>query len=248
MIYNLAIVGGLWVRGNHRYRPLLAAAGVLFILGALSAGEFSSAIGLVIAICCIALITSKPKLLAIFIPVLAGAAVALRPVIETRLSGFQSVSGLPVSWTGRLENLHTYFWPKLFSDWNFVLGVRPSARVPVSYQATGFVWIESGYTWLLWGGGIPLLIAFMFFVRAGVQMTWRVTRQSHEPPSIASLAAFVAIIVTVVLMLFDPHVTYRGAADLMFALLALAGLQLRRPAAEPNAEPNIARLSREGSP
>jgi hypothetical protein len=227
MIYNLAIVSGLWLYGR-RHRAILALAAALFAVGALSAGEFSSAIGLIVGVCCIAFVTSYPRLLAMFIPLGGIAVVLLRPVIAARVSGFDSVSGLPVSWTGRLANLHNYFWPKLFSDWNFLFGVRPSARVPVSYQATGYVWIESGYTWLLWGGGIPLVVAFIFFVQASTRLGWHVARTSVQPPSVAALAVFVAVIVMCVLMIFDPHLTYRGAAEEMFALLALAAVHQRR--------------------
>jgi hypothetical protein len=227
MIYNLAIVGGLWLRGRT-HRPILAVATALFATGALSAGEFSSAIGLVVGVCCIAIVTSYPRLLALFVPLAGIAVVALRPVIAARVSGFESVSGLPVSWTGRLNNLRSYFWPKLFSDWNFLFGVRPSARVPVSYQATGYVWIESGYTWLLWGGGIPLFVCFIFFVQAATRLGWRVARHSVQPDSVAALAVFVSVIVMSVLMIFDPHLTYRGAAEEMFALLALAAVHDRR--------------------
>lgn len=223
LIYNLGIVAGLWIHG-HRHRARLTFAGLLFVLGALSAGEFSSAIGLVVGICAIAIVTSYPRLLSIFVPVSGIAIVVLRPVISARLSGFDTVSGLPVSWTGRLENLRTYFWPKLFSDWNYLLGVQPSARVPVSFQATGYVWIESGYTWLLWGGGIPLLACFIYFVRSAVRASWHETRCRRGAPSVAALAVFVAVIVMCVLMTFDPHLTYRGAAEELFALLALAGL------------------------
>lgn len=226
MIYNLAIVAGLWIVGLRR-RALLAAAGLLFILGALSAGEFSSAIGLVVGICAIALVTSYPRLLSIFVPITGIAIVVLRPVIAARLRGFDSVSGLPVSWTGRLENLRDHFWPTLFSNWNYLLGVRPSARVPVSYQATGYVWIESGYTWLLWGGGIPLLASFGYFVWAALRASWYEARESRAAPSVAALAVFVAVTVMSVLMIFDPHLTYRGAAEELFALLALAGLRAR---------------------
>jgi hypothetical protein len=221
LMYNLALAVGLWLR-FRRHAWVLAFVASLCVFGVLSSGEFSSALGLVIGVVCIAIVTGVPWVLGLFVPIVAGAATALRPVIETRLSGFQSASGLPVSWTGRLDNLRIYFWPRLSSDWNFLLGVRPSARVAVASQATGYVWIESGYTWLVWGGGIPLLASFAFFVHSAASMSWRAAHRAPAAASAAGIAAFVAVIVTSVLMVFDPHLTYRGSADLLFFLLALA--------------------------
>jgi hypothetical protein len=220
-IYNLAVVAGLWVQ-FPRYRPLLGGIATTLVFGALAAGEFSSAIGLIIGICAIALVTSYPRLLSIFIPITGLAVIFLRPVIAARLQGFQSLSGLPVSWTGRLHNLQSYFWPELLRDWNYLLGVRPAARVPVAYQATGYVWIESGYTWLLWGGGIPLFAAFVYFCSTTLRSAWAQTRSPEPPINAAALGVFVSVVVMIVLMIFDPHLTYRGAAEEMFALLALA--------------------------
>jgi hypothetical protein len=220
-IINLAVISGLWTR-YRRYRPVLAAAAVLLIMGALSAGEFSSAIGLFVGVICIAIVLARPRLLWAFVPATLIAGYALRPVISHRLSGFQSASGLPVSWTGRLDNLQTYFWPKLFSGWNFLLGVEPSARIAVSTQATGYVWIESGYTWLLWAGGIPLLASFGFLVYAAARRGWQAARGGRDGSSVAGIAVFTAIIVITVLMAFDPHLTYRGSGDEFFTLLALA--------------------------
>jgi len=228
MIYNLAIVAGLMMR-TRRNRVVLAAAAALLVCGVLSSAQFSSAIGLVVGMICIAVITAAPALLFYFLLAAGVGAGALTPVISNRLRGFSSASGLPVSWTGRLHNLRTYFWPQLFSDWNFVLGVRPTARVLVPTQITGYVWIESGYTWLLWGGGIPLLASFLFFVYAAASRGWRAAREGRDAVSVAGTAAFVAVMVTAVLMAFDPHLTYRGSADVMFMLLALAVPVAARP-------------------
>jgi hypothetical protein len=220
-LYNLAIVGGLWMR-SARHRALLAPIGALLVLAALAAGEFSSAIALLVAVVSIALVTNSARLLRIFLPAVMSAFLLLQPVFATRLSGFQSATGLPVSWTGRLHNLQGYFWPRLFSDWNFLLGVRPAARVVVPSKAAGYVWIESGYTWLLWGGGIPLLASFVFLVYAAARRGWQAARGGRDGSSVAGIAVFTAIIVITILMVFDPHLTYRGAGDEFFTLLALA--------------------------
>ena len=227
-IFNLAIVVALWMR-YHRYRPALAGAAALLVMGALSAGEFSSAIGLAVGVACVAIVTRRPRLLAAFVPAALGAGFALWPVIAGRLSGFQSASGLPVSWTTRLQNLQTYFWPTLFSHWNFVLGVRPAGRVPVPSQIAGYVWIESGYTWLLWGGGIPLLAGFLYFVYAAARRGWEAVRGGQDGQNLAGTAVFAAIFVITTLMIFDPHLTYRGSGDAFVFLLALAAPRLDRP-------------------
>ena len=226
-IINLAVLAGLWTR-LRRYRPVLAVVSAVLVMGALSAGEFSSAIGLFIGVICIAIVIQRPRLLWAFGPAALAAGYALWPVISRRLSGFQSASGLPVSWTGRLQNLQTYFWPKLFSGYHFLLGVRPAARVPVAAQATGYVWIESGYTWLLWAGGIPLLASFVFLAYAAARRGWRAARSRQDGRAVAGAALFTATLVISVVMTFDPHLTYRGTGDAFFTLLALAAPRLGR--------------------
>jgi peptidoglycan biosynthesis protein MviN/MurJ (putative lipid II flippase) len=227
MVFNLAIVSGLWTR-YRRHRLVLASAAVLMLFGALSAGEFAGAIGLVVGLVCIAIVSGSPRLLGLFVPIVGVGGYVLWPVVSDRLLGFQSASGLPASWLGRLQNLETYFWPKLFSDWNFVLGVRPSAVVDVVSSSGDQVWIESGYTWLLWGGGIPLLLSFLFFTYVTAKMGWHTARGGRDAQSAAGIAVFVAVIVIAVLMAFDPHLTYRGSADEFFFLIALAAPRDRR--------------------
>jgi hypothetical protein len=48
---------------------------------------------------------------------------------------------------------------------------------------------------------------------------------------VAGLAVVTAVAITTVLMIFDPHLTYRGSADALFVLLALStpATQLVRP-------------------
>jgi hypothetical protein len=168
--------------------------------------------------------------------------VLLWPVVSQRLLGFQSASGLPESWTTRLYNLRGFFWPTLFSDWNWVLGVRPAARIAVPSQEAGYVWIESGYTWLLWGGGIPLVASYAFFTVVTGRGAWQAARAGRDARSIAAIAVFTATIVLVFLMAFDPHLTYRGSADDLFFLIALAAPRNRLPEPAPVAPrllPNI---------
>ena len=227
MMFNLAIVIGLWTR-YRRHRLALAAAAALMLFGTLGAGEFSGAIGLVVSLVCIAIVSGSARLLALFVPAVGVGGWIMWPVIGTRLLGFQSASGLPVSWLGRLQNLETFFWPKLFSDWNFVLGVRPAAVVVTVSYTTSQVWIESGYTWLLWGGGIPLLLSFLFFVYVTAKRGWHTARGGHDARSVAGAAVFVAVIIIAVLMVLDPHLTYRGSGDELFFLIALMAPRDRR--------------------
>lgn len=229
MTFNLAIAVGLLVR--HRgSRPALLAMGMLFVAGALAAGEFSGAIGLALGIITMALVTRHVRAMAGFLPVLAIAGLALRPVVQRRLEGFGSASGLPESWAGRLHNLTNYFWPTLFSKGNFILGVQPAARVSTSTMSLGYIWIESGYTWLLWSGGIPLLLSFLYFLWVGLRSHLAPARTRDDVVGAACLAVVVALVVIGVLMIIDPHLTYRGSADLLFVLLGLVASDRRRTA------------------
>jgi hypothetical protein len=224
--FNIALVVGImWVR--RRTNPLLAVALLVLLAGVVSAAEFSGILGLAIGIMAICAVTRSIKILRYVVPGGLFAAVVLWPVIETRLIGFQGTYGMPQSWTGRLVNLQTYFWPTLFSHDHYVLGVRPAARIVAPHRANGFIWIESGYTWLLWAGGIPLLLAFCYFAYAAGRVGLRAARSALPAHRVAGLGVVTAITITVVLMIFDPHLTYRGSADALFVLLALSAPAVR---------------------
>jgi hypothetical protein len=227
LIFNLMIAVGMYFRKGRDY-PWYAAAAVLFVVGVFAAGEFSSALGLLIAGVAVAFVLRLPRLLLAMPVVATFGIVAMWPVVEHRLQGFASVHGLPASWLGRIHNLETYFWPELGAGPNMLLGVRPSARVSIDNEITGFVWIESGYTWLLWGGGVPLLLTFVAFAAVTYRLTTTQLRVGPPYTQVAALATLVALIVVVGLMVFDPHLTYRGSADCFFALLALTVVGRRR--------------------
>ncbi len=219
-ILNLAIALAMIVRGHPR-RLRLSAIAVLCALGVVAAAEFSTLIGLIVAVGAVLVLTRSRRIAAATVPVAVVAGVLLWPVIKIRIGGFNSATGLPVSWVNRLYNLQTYFWPVLFSDHNWILGVRPAARIATSSRQYGYVWIESGYTWLLWGGGIPLLASYIGFAVAVVRKGWAYTRRA-DAAGIAATAVTVAMCSQVILMLFDPHLTYRGSGDALFMILALA--------------------------
>ena len=221
MVLNLVIALGLLYR-----KPTLAWCLVpmtlVFVVAVFSAAEFSSALGLAVAIVCVAARLRRLDLLkwtAVALPV---AVVALWPTIAPRIADFSSLHGVPTSWLVRYHNLTNYFWPEIIDGSNFLVGVRPAARVPVEEGAFGFIWIESGYLWLLWGGGLPLFAAFCWFVWTSLKATGPAARRLATPASVAALALYAGLVSCVVLMTFDPHITYRGSADALFGLLALS--------------------------
>ena len=84
------------------------------------------------------------------------------------------------------------------------------------------VYIESGYVWLLWIGGLPFLTAFFYFVLMSLRRLGQVARNRDDAVGCAALSSFCSVVVMTVLMLFDPHLTMRGAADIFFPMLALS--------------------------
>jgi len=173
-----------------------------------------------VAFVVILILTKSGRIVLYAVPLALLGAVLLWPVIEIRISGFQGGSQLPYSWVVRLQNLQGYFWPTMFSDWNWILGVRPDARAVAPNQEYGYVWIESGYTWLLWGGGIPLLASYIAFVWATVSKGFSYARRV-DAAGIVGFAVTTAIVSQAVLMILDPHLTYRGSGDAIFLILAL---------------------------
>ena len=156
------------------------------------------------------------------VPALAAASIALRSVIAERLSGFDSATGIPPSWEGRLENLRTFFWPELANGYHGSWecdppgGCRHPRRGVNGSTSRAVTPICSGR------GGVAHLVAFFVFLWAAMGRVGRVARRRFDAIGVAAVASFTALTVLAVLMIVDPHHNLRGSADLNFALLALA--------------------------
>jgi hypothetical protein len=223
MAFSLAIAAGMLLGGDRRQLRLIGL-GLLFVFGTVATGQFSAIIALVVGVLAFGWLTGVlSRAILALTPVAGVAALLLRPVIEARLSGFHGGSTLPHSWQVRLDNVTTHFWPVLQVHHNWLTGVRPLARIDgPRFSGIQFIWIESGYIWLLWGGGIAFLLAFLWYAWVALRTVARIARRRKDAIGTAAAASFTALVVTVVLMTLDPHVTLRGSADLSFALLALA--------------------------
>ena len=257
MIMNFAIAYTM-LQHKRRGRWLLMGAAAMFLGGCIAAGAFSGYIGLVVAVVALGVITGQlVRLIGFGIPAGVVASILFLPVIAGRLEGFESPAGVPHSWRGRWINLEQEFFPQLFSGFNWLLGVQPAPRLPAPETWRDFIYIESGYVWLLWIGGIPFLAAFVFFVWVAAKRLWRTVHERDDAIAVAATASLTSFSFIVVLMLLDPHLTARGAADLFYVLLALALVrprEARRPqrvAQEPRrvpaavpATPALARRSR----
>jgi 4-amino-4-deoxy-L-arabinose transferase-like glycosyltransferase len=120
------------------------------------------------------------------------------------------------------------------SDLNWVFGVRTAGRVEGREAWRQWVYIESGYVWMLWTGGVVLLVGVVVLLIL-IARTGRRLSSSVEPTT----GALGTTLITVAWMLagllvFDPHLTFRGAGDVLFILLAL-GANLDRRASRPDA-------------
>ena len=240
LLYSSVVSGSLAARSG---KPLLWILTVVLALGTLASGQFSMLAGILAAAVAFAIVTRMGKQLALAgATLLAVAYVTLRPVLAARTEAADPSTGLPVSWTGRygrLDNLERYFWPEIGQDFNWLFGVQTSSRLPGHESWREWVYIESGYTWTLWNGGLPLLAA-TFVLLVVMARTGRRLLAAPSPTRRA-LGTTLAVVPWAlgVLLVLDPHLTLRGGADLLFVLLAL-GATLDAGARAPTAARTVA--------
>lgn len=213
---------------NGRRRGLLMAASALFALSALSSGQVTAVAALIIGLLVVGISTQRLGLVAGASTVIGlVATIVLQPVIAARLStsdGAASGGILPSAWTGptgRIGNLTHYVLPQLFDGQLWILGVRTAARIPALESWRQYVWIESGYVWLLWTGGIPLLAAFLYFVLSGLRTSLRAQKSRLLSDRLVGITSAATFWLVATLMVLDTHLTMRGVADALFPLAAL---------------------------
>lgn len=210
-----------------RRRTLLRGAAAFLAFSSVASGQVSALVGILTLTIALGWATRQlPRMLGHLVVMALAAYVVLEPVITARFTQVDRATGLPPAWSGqhgRLANLETFFWPRMGEGLNWLLGVQTSARVPTQEPWREWVYIESGYTWLLWNGGVPLLVAFLAFLVIGLRACLMVMRSDASPDlRAAGVTGFVALWLMCVLMNLDPHLTYRGASDLFFPLVAMA--------------------------
>jgi lipopolysaccharide/colanic/teichoic acid biosynthesis glycosyltransferase len=210
-----------WFLARLPLHRLALVAGILLGMGALASGQVSGVLALAVSVAVVAVVSGHGhRVVRLALPAALLGLIALWPVVAQRMATV-SASGVPLSWLGRLDNLTTFYLPRL-GDFNFILGVQPNhiLQAPESWRAK--IFLESGYLWLLWVGGIPFLLAFIGFCRTAMRVTARVARQRVDAVGVAAVGALAWLWILIVLMTIDIHLTMRGEADLAFALLALA--------------------------
>ena len=233
--YSFAVVLVWLLRRKDHRRALLGIAGVIF-LGILGTGQFSAWISCFIVVMVVAHHEGQLGRLAKWLgPIAALGALIAWPVISTRLAGF-SGGGLPPSWQGRVDNLTHFYLPQL-AGFHWVLGIRPDTVTQAPETWRQVIALESGYLWLFFVGGVPLVCGFLWFLWHGLRHTKRVAQERDDDIAVAALGARAALWCLLFLSLTDPHLTLRGGSDLFFCLLGLsANLNVPRPVREPERE------------
>jgi hypothetical protein len=237
--YSLALVLALYLR-DRAPRRLLSVISVVLVVGSLATGQFSAWIAALIVVLVMAAYERQLVRLAVrLVPVAALALLVAWPIVDQRLAGFGEDAGVPSSWLGRVDNLSHFYLPQL-GGFQWVLGVRPNSVIPAPETWRDVIWLESGLLWLLWVGGVPLLIAFLWFLRAAFAHVHAIAGSRSDDLGAVALAAWASLWAMAILTVIDMHLTLRGGGDVLFILLGLSAVTWcapRSPAARSRGSP-----------
>lgn len=213
-----------WITSGRHGFGIIAA---VLVLGTVATGQISGLIGLGLVLSCVIIATGSWRTVRPF--VLGGlplVAVLLIPVIGARLASTVQGTLLPSSWVTRVDNLTFYYLPEL-TPFRWILGVRPNAVIVPLDTWREAIYLESGYLWLIWVGGVPLLMAFVVMLRHMFTAGRAMHREADPVLATVGYAMTAAVTAIAVLSLIDPHVTMRGVADVYFVMAAAT--VIRRP-------------------
>jgi hypothetical protein len=248
LVFGSVAAAALALRVPHHQRMRWCLSALLAI-AALASGQFSAIVALLVAVTAFGLLTGTARKAFVSAAALGLLAIPLlQPVLAARTQQLDRRTGLPSSWVGpngRLTNLQQYFWPEIGTDYNWLFGVQTSSRVPGDESWQGWVYIESGYTWALWNGGLPLLLSVLVLIYLAWGAGRRLSRSADPVEGTVGTAVATIACVLAVLMLLDPHLTLRGAGDVLFLVLGLAAnLDRPRSAGPPGPGPEVSVTSR----
>jgi hypothetical protein len=153
-----------------------------------------------------------------FLPILPVVLLVGAPALVARLEGFKEF-GIPVSWIGRWDNLTHFFLPR-FDLFHILVGVSPNPVLEAPETWRNVVYLEGGYLYFLWIGGVPLLITF-FWLSARALVHLRQVRPRPDSTGACASTLYIVWILLLVVTVLDPHLQLRGTGDLIFALLAI---------------------------
>lgn len=258
-----ALIAISMLLANERPRWLIAIAAVICSVGVFGSGQIGPSLSFLIGVGALALSTKSVfRLIRISAPALVVALLVVVPLGERRINGFDAfaISGANrqaiheqggsdegrnlfeanpgSSWDVRLYNLETFFLPEFRDPVNVAWGVTPQARVASPREGEEFIWIESGILWLIWTGGVPLFLTWFALLGLGMATAKKQLSTVHGPVGIAAAATLGTLAVVGVAMVFDPHMTLRGSADLLYPLLALmmTGFRLQKLDRQPQGD------------
>jgi hypothetical protein len=220
MLIGAVLLLTSWMRGLFVGRGLTVCV-ILLAAGLTAAGQFSTWLGAaIVGVVLLRVNVSLRKPAVQFAPVLVIAVLVSSPALVDRLGEFSNGQSAPVSWLVRWTNLTTLYLPPLFEDGGFVLGVRVNSVIAPPDTWRDAVYLESGYLQLLWMGGIPLLVGFIWLSAAVLGRSGQLSMRGDD---IGACAAAVVVVwwMVLILLLFDPHLFMRGPGDLFFVLIGI---------------------------
>lgn len=218
--------------GDHAKRRWtfgLGVAALAFFLGVLSSGQFSPTVAVIVGIVVAVLAAKKAHYFYAFPPVAALGVIAIWPQVRGRLDEFQDANGLPVSWQTRIDNLQRFYLPEFRDGFNRVFGVRLDVTADYDQVIGEEVFLESGYIWFIWVGGVFLLLAALAFLLTGFRRTLARLQQRDPWTRAAATASLSAFVYIALLLPIDQHLTFRASTDLFVMLLALSMVATAAP-------------------